>query len=265
MKEKKTFSNTKIAVIFFIFLGFIVGISLIFKVILVVRQGQFDSSRRFTLAISNSKNLEVISLSPAKKSITVFKLDKNVPSVKAGQLLAIPIDGTIAANSLDLNQKINSLFFKTVLNYKSLQTNLTIIDLLKLAFFTSSIPERDIAAENISYDLSSADVDKIIGRLAADELIEKDNQTIQIIDGTDIVGFGNRLARLVTNMGGDVIIVATSDSPKKKSTVSYMNKKNYTAERLSKVLGFEIAKSEESGVADITITIGEDKVNSSPF
>jgi len=266
MKKKKEsrLRNTKIAIIFFIFLAVIAGVSGVFKIVAVVRAGQYDDSKRFTLSISSNKNLEVISFSPRTKSIAVFKLDKNVVPGRAGQFLEIPIDGRITTNSLDLNQKINSLFFRAVLNYKSLQTNLTIIDLLKLLFFTSSVPESAVSVKNISQGLTTEDMDKIV-RLVNDELIEKDNQTIQIINGTNIGGLGNRLARFITNMGGDVIIVATSDSPKMKSTIFYIGKKTYTVERLSKVMGYEAIKSAEFAISDITIIIGEDKVSSSPF
>lgn len=257
--------NTKIAIIFFIFLALIVAVSLVFKLILVVRDGKFDDSKRFTVSISNNKNLEVISLSPSVKSIAVFKLDKEIKPQTAGKFLEVPIDGFILEDSLDLNQKINSLFFTAVLNYNSLQTNMTIIDLLKLLFFTKDIGETKTITKNIAIDLNPADMDKIVGQLVSDELIEKDNQTIQIINGTSIGGLGNRLARLVTNMGGDVIIVATSDSPKKKSVISYIDKKTYTVERLSKVLKYEVAKSAEFVISDITIIIGEDRVRDLVF
>ncbi|MBI4089754.1 MAG: LytR C-terminal domain-containing protein [Candidatus Levybacteria bacterium] len=264
-KKKVKYSNTKIAIVFFVLLAVIIGISLLFKLVLIVRQGQFDASKRFTLSVSNNKNLEVISLSPSTKSIVVFKLNKNIALFKAAQFLEIPIDGRIIANSLDLNQKISLLFLRAILNYKDMQTNLTIIDLLKLLFFARSVPESDVNIKNIPQDLSGENIDKIVRRMISDEFIEKDNQTIQIINGTKVQGLGNRLARLVTNMGGDVIIVATSNSPKNKSSISYIDKKSYTIERLSKVLGMEAIKSAEFAIADITIIIGEDKANPSIF
>lgn len=264
-KKESALSNTKIAIIFFVFLGFIAFLSLAFKAILVVNAGQFDDSRRFTLSLSDNKNLEAMSLSPSTKSIVIFELPKDIKSNAVGRFLEVPIDGFIVSNSLDLNQKPYSLFLNSILKYKSLQTNLTVIDLLKLFLFTSSIPESSVDTKSISGDLEGAELDKIVGRLVNDELIEKDNQTIQIINGTDVGGLGNRLARLLTNMGGDVIIVATAQSPKKNSTIAYIDKKTYTVERLSKVLGYEVIASAENVIADITITIGEDRINSSPF
>lgn len=264
-KQKDSLSNTKIAIVFFILLVFFVGLSLAFKLVLVVRAGQFDSSKRFNLTIADNKNLEVMSLGPAEKTIAVFKLNKNIGGKEAGKFLGVPVDGFLLCNCLDLNQKPDSIFLKAIFNYKKVQTNLTIIDLAKLLVFSRTIAPSSIVTKNIENDLIISGLDKVIIELASDELIEKDNQTIQIINGTDVPGLGNMLARLVTNMGGDVIIVATSERPRKGSNILYIDQKTYTIERLSKVLGYPVIKDASSAISDITIIIGEDKVSSAPF
>ncbi len=263
-KNDSSISNTKIAIIFFIFLLFFLGISLIFKLILVVREGKFDDGRVFTLSVSDKNNLEVISLSESAKSIVVFRL-QNIKPEDAGKFLEIPMDGYISATSLDFNQKVDLLFLKSILNYRNVQTNLTIIDLLKLFAFARTVPDSSLNIKSISQDLNSTEVDKIVGRLAHDELIEKDNETVQIINGTDIGGLGNRLARFITNMGGNVIIVATSDKPQKRSIISYIDKKTYTVEKLHKILKYDTIKASDNAISDITIVIGEDKISSAPF
>ncbi|MDP2585457.1 MAG: LytR C-terminal domain-containing protein [Candidatus Levybacteria bacterium] len=266
MKKQKesALSNTKIAIVFFILLVFIVGISLTVKVITVLKNGQFDSSKRFTLTIANGKNIEVMSLSPDLKEIVVFKLNDNVNLVEAGRFLEIPIDGFIVQNSLDLNQKVDSLFVKTILNYNKLKTNLTIIDLLKLTMLARAIPESSVNVKMVG-DANGLELDKVVGRLANDTSIEKDHQTIRIINGTEVIGLGNRLARLITNMGGNVIIVVTSDSLMKKSVILHIDEKTYTVKRLQKVLGYEVAREENNAISDITIVIGEDKVKNLAF
>ncbi len=265
VKQKESvLSNTRIAIVFFVFLVFIIGISLVFKVIGVVRAGQFDDSRRFTITMNSGKNTQVMSISPNSKNIAIFKLNNNVKPAEAGRLLEIPVDGFISSDVLDLNEKIGSLFMKTIFSYNSVKTNLTVVDLLKLSMLTRTIPENSIDFKLVG-DINPVESDKIVGHLVSDDLIEKEHQTIQIINGTGIGGFGNRLARLVGNMGGDVIIVATSDSPKNKSFVLYIDKKNYTVERLRKVLGYEAVRESDNAISDITIVIGKDKVNSAPF
>ncbi len=263
-KKKEQVSNAKIAIVFFIFLAFFVGISLTLKLVSVVREGKFDDGRRFTLSLSNSKNLDVMSFSPPTKDIVIFKLPVVSPN-EAGKLLEIPIEGSIASNSLDLDQKADSLFLKSVLNYKDLKTNLTLIDLLRIFAFVRTVPDSNIIVKEITADLDTMQIDRIVGRLASDDLLEKEGKTIQIINGTNVGGLGNRLARLITNMGGNVIIVATENSPKKISIISYIDEKSYTVEKLNKVLGYELVLEADNAIADITITIGEDKAVSSPF
>lgn len=264
-KQKDSrFKNTKIAIVFFALLAFFVGLSLIFKIVLVVRAGQFDDSRRFNLTVLDNKTLKALSLSGASNSIAVFNLDRSIGADFAGKFLKIPIDGFIYSPFL-LPEKIDSLFFKALFNYREFKTNLTIIDLIKLLVFSKTISSNAVVVQDIQKDINSLELDRIVGRQAADELIEKDNQTIQIINGTDIAGLGNRLARLVTNMGGDVIIVATEDRPRKLSIITYNDQKTYTVTRLGKVLGYPAVRKENSSISDITIIIGEDKVSSAPF
>lgn len=264
IKNNSSLRNTKIAIVFFALLAFIVGISLIFKIINIISASQFDGSRRFTLAITNSSNIEVMSLSPSSKDIAIFKLKNNMKPAEAGRLLGVPIDGFIASGSLDLNQKTDLLLMNTIFNYNIIKTNLTIIDLLRIALLAKTIPKSSISVKIVK-DTDGLALDKLVGRLVRDVLIEKDRETIQIINATEVIGLGNRLARLITNMGGNVIIVATSDSSKKKSKISYIDKKTYTIERLRQVLGYETVRETNNAISDITIVIGEDKINILPF
>lgn len=267
MRKKRKLNkgtNTKVAIIFIAFVLLIISISLIFKLIVVLRQSQFDDSKRFTVTISNKSDTEVVSFSPISHSISILKLDKDI-DVPLNQFLAIPIDGFVEGDSLEINQKVDSIFPKMIFNYKKLNTNLTIVDLIKLFIFTKSLSEGEIDERSISRDLIAEDIDSLARRLFNDELIEKEGKKIQIINSTDVSGLGNRLARLITNMGGDVIIVATGNNPQKSSEISYIDNKNYTVERLSKVLGFNTAKGLDKTIADVTITIGKDSINSLSF
>jgi hypothetical protein len=264
MKRKESASsNAKIAIVFFVFLAFIVGISLIFKLVILLKNGQFNDSRSFVISISNGKNIEVMSLSPSLKKIAVFKFNNIVDHKEAGRFLEIPIDGVIASISLDLNQKTNSLFLKAIATYNKLKTNLTIIDLLRIAIFARTIPESSI--DTIVIDAGRLGQDKILDNLINDPSIEKDHQTIQVINGTGVGGLGNRLARLITNIGGNVILVMTDNNQIKKSAITYIDKKTYTAERLRGILGYEVVRDPDNAMSDITIIIGEDRISSNPF
>ena len=266
MRKKRNLkkgNNTKVALIF---VGLVIGIvlvSFVFKFVVIVSQSKFDSSKRFTITVSNNKDVKVVSFSPMSGSISIVKLGKT--DVPANKFLAIPIDGFVRKDSLDLDRKLDSLLPKMIFSYKKLDTDLTIVDLIKLFVFTKSLNDREIEERFVSEDLSERDIDNLARRLFSEDLIGKEGKKIQIINSTDVSGLGNRLARLVTNMGGNIILVATGNNPQKSSEITYIGDKSYTVERLSIVLGFSTIKTTDKTIADIIITIGEDSLNSLYF
>jgi phosphotransferase system IIB component len=151
-----------------------------------------------------------------------------------------------------------------VLNYNKLKTKLTIIDILKLLILTKTIPESAVDMVTVG-DQGGLVPDNIVGNSVNDDLIEKDNQTVQIVNRTNVSGLGGRLAKMITNMGGNVILVMSEDNSIKKSAITYLDKETYTVDRLKKILGYEVVREPSNAMADITIIIGEDKVNSLPF
>lgn len=206
-----------------------------------------------------------MSFSSISKSLSVLSLEEKIDPKDAQRFFEIPIDGFINSNFLEEDERADSFFLKSILNYGKLKTNLTILDMVKLFVFTKTIPSSNINIKNIEKNLGTEDTDIIVSKLFRDELIEKDNKTIQIINGTEITGLGNRLARLITNMSGKVIIVTTSDTPNKRSSILYFDKKTFTTEKLEKILGFETIQVGNKNIADITIIIGEDKIGSILF
>ena len=220
MRKKRNLnkSNTKVALIFVGFVISIILVSLVFKFAIILGQSKFNNSKRFTITVSNNKDVQAVSFSPALRLVSVVKLGKI--DVPVNKFLAIPIDGFVNEDSLDMNQKLDWLLPKAIFNYKKLNTNLTIIDLVKLFIFTKSLKNREIEEKFISGDLSVMEVDNIVGRLFRDDLIEKEGKKIKIVNSTDASGLGNKLARLVTNMGGDVILVATGNNPQKLSEIT---------------------------------------------
>lgn len=267
MRKKRKLNkgnNTKFAIIFVGIVISIILISLIFKFFIILSQSQFDSSRRFTMTVSNKYKTKVLSISPISRSMSVLELDK-ITNTPINQFLPIPIDGFIKGESFDIDQKADSLFPKMILGYKKLNTNLTIVDLIRLFIAIRNLSESEVNERTISKDLNYKDIDSLARRLFNDELIEREGKKIEIVNSTNVSGLGNRLARLVTNMGGDVIIVATGDSYRKWSEITYIDAKNYTVERLSKILGFNATKAKDKTIADITITIGQDSLESHSF
>ena len=258
-------NSTKFAILFVLFVFVIILISAVLKAASVIRQSKFDGSNRFTISVSNNKNLEIISFSPDIHSISILKLDGEVKNLKLERFLKIPIDGFVKGSFLKIDQDVASLMSNIFFNYNNVKTNLTIIDILRLVLVSKTTPLNNIAIYNISSSLGGQKVDKIVEKIFKDEEIEKENQTVEIINTTEVLGLGGRLARFITNMGGNVIQVSTEKNLEKNSYVLYTGRKTYTVKRLSEALGFKLVQMDKKFIADIRIVLGEDAKDPSSF
>lgn len=263
-------NNLQIATFFVIFVGSLVVISILLKLFLLVKQSSFDGNHRFTvlLAGDGKGKKTIISVLPETQSISVLNIRGEIGTSRVGRFLESPIDGKISYPSFsgNLNQKdVEKTLGAMILGYKNLQTNLTIIDVIRLWYFSRTLLSSSTLVEEIPTTLEEGRIDKISYSFLSDPAVIKDKLSIQIINGTEITGLGNRLARFINNMGGNVIAVSTSDRIVNHSEISYVGKKTYTVERLQKVLGFLEKETQQLGVSDITITIGNESLNSLVF
>ncbi len=253
-------SNTYYAFIFASIVLFLILVSLISKVLIVVRGSVYDANQRFNMAIFNNQSTKILSLSSNSKTASILNLGEKLDIKSLSNYLAIPIDATIKSDFLDTNQEVDNLFFQMALNYSKIETKMTIVDLVRIFILLKNIPEKNIAEDNITFGMNESMIDNIVSQLFKDEKIQKDQKTIQIINGTNISGLGNKLARLITNIGGDVILVATSEKVEKKSLIYYIGEQSYTVGRLAEILNFNLVNSSNLGIADVTIIIGEDSI-----
>ncbi len=257
IRKKQNYSSNNLGMAF-LFIGAIVVLifaSLVFKIAGVIQNSHFDGAHRFTVLMPK----EIVSFAPDDKSISVLKFSSNV-----GKTFLIPIDGKVEGE-VNLEKDISSKLKNILFHYRSVSTNMTIIDIARLWFFTKSVPSRAVTVKEAVLPLSDAESDKIAAGFFTDSAISLEHAAVAIKNGTEIAGLGNRLARLITNMGGNVLEVSTPDKNVEVSSIEYYGQKGYTVERLSKILGFTVQKAKNQTLSDITITIGKDKLNSLPF
>ena len=105
-------------------------------------------------------------------------------------------------------------------------------------------------------------LDELVKKYFDDSEIKKEAIKIEILNATNYPGLANQLARLVTNMGGEVISVSNSSIKYQVSSIKYQNesiKKTYTVRKLEKILKVkaEVGEIGESR-ADLVIFVGED-------
>jgi hypothetical protein len=91
-----------------------------------------------------------------------------------------------------------------------------------------------------------------------DSAIANEKTTIEIINATSVYGLANRLAVLIANMGGDVVLVSSSDSVQNNSQILYSGDLDYTIQKLSSFLEIKPVKSSQEDISDVTIILGKD-------
>lgn len=249
--------SLRTAFIFVVLVFLFVIISFIFRVASVIGKSSFDSVHRFNVFISseNEKRGEIVSFYGENQSLLVV-------SKKDGDRFTIPIDGSVvyAKSSYtgfsDLKGVSDNLA-SLILNYNKVKTNLTIIDMVRMFLFAKTIP-----AVNFTHQEAK---DLVFSTLFIDESISREALSIEVENGTEVVGLGNRLAQVINNMGGNVVIVSTAEKEIAKSEILYSQETSYTVEKLAKILSVKAQKMEQEELSDIIIKIGKDSLKSLTF
>lgn len=262
-KKKNQGKNTKIGIYFFAFILGVIFLSLFFKGFLIVKNSRFRDEGRFNFLITNNKESKIVSFLPQNHSVSVLKVEGKTENIY--KFLEVPIDGEVASNFLDLNKATPSVLSSIFFDFKDIKTNLTILDLLRILLFTKTTSPGSFTERTVSGDLDETSLDKVSLILFSDPKISDENLSIEIINASEEYRVGNRCARLITNMGGHVVLVSTSQNLQDKSVILYKGEKSYTVKRLGKIFGFEVLKNKSQSLADITIQIGKDYKNLSNF
>lgn len=255
----------------------------------------WDGEFNINVAVRSDEGISLFSFSPKNQKVTIIKLpDETYLEVAGGfgkwQLRSVfnlggykllentlsgffglPIDGYIEG---DLKEKENIVSF--LISVPNIKTDLKLVDLIRLKLGVSNIrfdkvKEIDLKASELMRNETLADGTKVLiadpAKLdfilseAADPQIQSEHQTIAIFNATDHPLLAQKAARLIANMGGDVIIITNSQKKYKKTLVS--GEKSKTLERLKQIFvsSDKIEPNLEdldSSRAQINLFLGED-------
>lgn len=288
MKFKKGDRNLNVALWFGITVVFIILISLLFRFAAVLFSSKFDGKHRFTVDIQTpSAKHWLVSVEPISDTCSILQVSGT--HTRIGKLLKVPVDGKIQlrSDSEISASNVAFIFLDTIYHYKSTDTNLTLVDLFRLSISAYALSPSAIKEASLTPPFNDYETDKLVSSLFKDSEIAREAVSIQVVNGTDITGFGNRLARLLSNNGGTVIAVSTAAESVQSSRITYIGHKTYTISRLSQILGYpayplestdvsptpiplEIEPSissnpNQQSISDIIIVVGEDSLSSSVF
>jgi hypothetical protein len=265
MAKNKNETNLGLAGLFVLLVLGLIVLSLLLKVFFVFKDSRFDGSHNFIISFVGPTQTKLVSFNPQSKTMTVVSISKSLGKNALSKALELPIDGALKVNENIKDKDIPSLLLKSATPFSASLEGLTFIDAFRLSVFAKTIQSGSVYDRNLGNDLNDAQKSTILTLSFTDPTIYRENLGIQIINASDASGVGSRLASLVTNIGGNPILVTTADNPQNISRVIYYKTKSFTVQKLSDYLGFPAEASGEKGIADVTIIIGKDKIGSLNF
>ena len=252
-KDKK---NLKLGFYFGFLVLSIIIVSFIFKVLDVFRSSKFDGNSHFNVVVLNRNNAEIFSFSPQEKKLNYLFIDR-INDANSLREVGIPIDGKIKSTSKS-SEYTKDKFIKFLFNYFKLDTDLSIIDVARLAILSQGIGGDKLSLNNLSFN-DKKTLSDLSSSLFIDKALQDENRKIQITNSTNVQGLGNKFAKQISNNGGNVVLVNTSQEPTQKSVIYYMQD-SYTVNKISKKLNIPIEKRDMNSISDILIIIGMDRV-----
>ena len=264
MSRTKDGKNLRFAGLFIVVVLGLIFVSALFKFFLIVKTSRFDGSHNFIVSFVGKDREAVVSFSPQNRSLSILDIDSVYKYKDLTKTFEIPIDGTIISQNPN-SSNISSMLLKSAFSFGQSLKKLTILDVLRLFLFSKTIPQNNIYERQLLSSLNDAQKSTVISLSLTDTSVYQENQAIQIINASDIGGLGSRLAALVTNIGGNVVLVSTSDKTAQNSKIVYFGKESYTVKKMSSYLGISPEDSDQRGVADVIIIIGKDKADGLNF
>lgn len=248
MSKRKSSANLQFAAFFFVLVGATILLSLILRVFFLLKESKFDGSSHFSLEVRNSKT-QFLSFSPQSSDIKILTFQNTSAPFE------IPKDAQITASSEINSKNLKSSLFEMMFEFPR-HKEINIVDVFRLLLFSETVKDSSITQKEVTNKTEKTEIDSIISKYFQDPKIIEEKLSIEVINATDISGLGNKIANLVVNMGGNVILVSTGDM-KKESTVEYIAD-SYTADKIAKILKFKKTKKESMGksLTDITVIIG---------
>lgn len=259
-----TTHNLRLLVFFGILVAALVISSLILKFISLVRESRFDGEHFFVVSFSHAKDADIVGFDPKNKKMTILHVSGNSKSVNLQQGLGIPIDGEVDGKIASGNS-IPSVLLGMFLRFQAIKTNLTILDIGRLAVFAKTIPQSDIQEKEMSLLRDEITNKDTVASLFVDPAIVEEKIDVEIVNASGGSGLGQRLERMLSHVGYTVIAVTTSPKKRANSSIIYYGEKTYTIYKLERIVNSPIEYTEKKQLATIAIILGEDMLKTSRF
>jgi hypothetical protein len=246
----------------------LICISFAIKMVFIFQQSRVDPSHDFILAIVQQKSVKaIVAFHPETPGISVLLIqDNNLPLAMLAKKYGIATDGyVIEQDQSAMSSDMTTFLWLSLLHTATWRSNLTAFDKIRLLFLAKNVVTNNKTLESINLSQQAPDTNTVIASALTDQDLASENISIQIINATGVSGLGQRLGKLLTNMGANVVDVSSAQNTSQKTTIAYFGNESYTVDRLQKFLGLTATKLSKQTIADIVITIGNDNSNTIRF
>ncbi len=247
----------------------LITVSFTIRLFTLFLQSKFDGHQHFSIAVTkNSAVKEVIAFSPQIPSLAVLEVTdaKPVPHQSLAKEYGIATDAHLdVQDAIDVNNDAGGMLWSAVTHFHSVKTDMTIVDLIRLVLISHDIVSNNKLISEINLAGINPDNNTLIARVMNDPSITAENVSIQIINASKVSGMGQRLGRVLTNLGGTVVDVTTSYEAKPTSSIQYYGDQTYTLRKVTSLLGFPVTQLQKQTIANIVIILGEDSIKTEKF
>lgn len=252
--SKKNFNIAKIFILLFVLF---LSASFLLKVFLLYKNSGFDGKNRYTLKLNASNSVYLLSFSPITENTEIIKVSTSVKE----NLPNIAVDSSINCNCEINRDNLTFELGKIFLRHGFNSSGLTVFDGARLFLFSRSLPASSISENTISEKTDPLAKKQIEESSFIDSAIAKEGLRIEVLNASDIPGLGNKVATIISNAGGSVVMVQNAEKKEERSYIYYSEEEGYTVKKLSNLLNLKRKKIDKKGIADVKIILGKNMLN----
>lgn len=252
--QKSNSGNLILVSIFALIVLFLIGASLAFKFLGIIRESKFDGENRFTVFVTDaSGNGAYVSVNPAEKSATKVAVKGDYH----GQAPVV-IDGRVVlATEIDTSKSAAALIQEMLVKKNNVRKDITGLDLLRMYLAAKAVEPLNYSEETLDLPFNEDEYTPF-ENLFLDSRIDSENKTIAIENATGQSGIGGQLEAVLSSLGVDIISVETATVASPSSRIVYYEESSYTSRKLERILGYKGETTDQVGISDILIIIGLD-------
>lgn len=271
MKRKKQSTTPKSLKTFYVYsllVLIVICIALLLRAFVLFQQSKFETNHHFTFAILDTGSVEeVVAVSPQTSSVTIMQIqDERIPYTTLAKDYGIATDGFLESNGqFSVGEDLATVLWEAVRNNHKVSTDMTIFDFLQLLLVMKNVTTSNTTTTELTLEENKVQNNTAIARALTDPTLASESISIQIVNTTKVGGLGQRLGRVLTNKGANVVDVTSSQTPQQTSSIVYFGERSYTLDKIQDMLQFPVTNITRQPIADIVITLGEDSRNTSTF